>query len=457
MKVRLVAGFLALALSASRAAGAQTLPPATPPAALPSSTPAAAPSATPSIPPLQPAGVVPAAVTIQLAGTVTPAFVTARIRAAIDALTRRAPGTTLDIHGITLDGNLVPGSSLDAIAGVAIGGHGAYADVNGKTNVSVNVAALPPLEPAQLFYSDDPEYIPADADGVLFRGTMAPDTATRLLLYHVAAGAPRRVSLVLQTTGGPARVQRIGAAVGPSPAFAYVGQQATARFLLAQALQEGSILDLAPDVPLELPLGTLQPGDLIEAIDDFRVLSGGAVTLSVVTLSGTSDVATVLAAAELPDDTHGRRGIYALGSVPPIDLALTVGDPDPEPVHAGTIDEPNLRPDGRALLGDYGLVRRITLHLNNPTDRPQSAFLWERTEGTGGATVTILFDGEDAATTIPCVDDRTQPRLVRAFELAPGSTQTIGGTYMTDGASSYPIAFGLSLTPPLAIPPGACG
>jgi hypothetical protein len=46
---------------------------------------------------------------------------------------------------------------------------------------------------------------------------------------------------------------------------------------------------------------------------------------------------------------------------------------------------------------------------------------------------------------------------VRAFELAPGSTQTIGGTYMTDGASSYPIAFGLSLTPPLAIPPGACG
>jgi hypothetical protein len=27
---------------------------------------------------------------------------------------------------------------------------------------------------------------------------------------------------------------------------------------------------------------------------------------------------------------------------------------------------------------------------------------------------------------------------------------------MTDGASSYPIEFGLTLTPPLPVPPGAC-
>jgi len=120
------------------------------------------------------------------------------------------------------------------------------------------------------------------------------------------------------------------------------------------------------------------------------------------------------------------------------------------------LDLPNLVPDGRALAGDYGVVRDVRLHLANPTAQPQSAYLWERTEGGGGATVTMLFAGENAATTIPCVDDTVQPRLVRAFLLAPGTTQTIAATFVTDGASSYPVALGLSLTPPLAIPPGAC-
>jgi len=381
------------------------------------------------------------------------------VRAAIDARAARRPGTTLDIHGITLASNLSPGSSLDALAGVTIGGRGAYADVSGRTNVHVSVAALPELAPVQLFYSDDPEYIPADAAGVLFRGTFGPDAPARLVLYHVAAGTPRDITLVFQTTGEPARVQRLGAAVGPSPAYAYVGQQTTARFLLARSLQESTLLDVAPDVPLAIPLGTLQPGDLLEAIDDLHVVTGGPVTVSLVTSAvsdAPADLAALLAGPELADDSHGRRGIYPLAGIPPIDLALTVGSPDPEPVRVGTIDLPNERPGGRALGGDYGVVRRVRLDLANPTASPQSVFLWERTEGGGGATVTMLFDGEDAATTIPCVSDATQPRLVRAFALAPGESRTIGATFATDGASSYPVAFGLTTVPPLAIPPGAC-
>ena len=435
-----------MTLASGAAARAQSPPAAAPPAA-----------SSPSPAPLLPAGTVPAAVDVELAGTVTPAFVMAHVRAAIDAQAQRAPGTSLDIHGITVDAKLAPGTSLDALAGVAIGGRGAYGDVNGKTNVHVAVADLAPFDPAQLLYSDDPEYIPAGVAGVLLRGAVAPDAPVRLFLYHVAADAPRRVSLVLQTTGAPARVQLLGSFVAPNPAYAYTGQQTTARFLTARASQESALVDVAPNVPLELPLGTLQPGDLIEAVDDLRVVSGGTVTLSVITSpAAPADLASLLAGPELADDSHNRRGAYGIATVPPIDLRLTVGAPDPDPVRAGTIDLPNMRPGGRSLGGDYGIVRQLSLGLVNPSAQPQTAYLWERTLGGGGATVTIRFDGEAAATMIPCVNDAVQPRLVRAFELAPGTAQTVAGSYMTDGASSYPIEFGLSLTAPLAIEAGAC-
>ena len=445
MKIELAAGLLAVTLASGGAARAQSPPAVAPPASSPS-----------PAPPL-PAGLVPASVDVELAGTVTPAFVLAHVRAAIDAQAQREPGTSLDIHGITVDANLAPGTKLDALAGVAIGGRGTYGDVNGKTSVHVAVADLPAFDPAQLLYSDDPEYIPAGVAGVLLRGTVAPDAPVRLFLYHVAADTPRRVSLVLQTTGAPARVQLLGSVVAPNPAYAYTGQQTTARFLSARASQESTLVDVAPDVPLELPLGTLQPGDLIEAVDDLRVVSGGTVTLSLITSPASpADIASLLAGPELADDSHNRRGAYAIATVPPIDLHLTVGAPDPDPVRAGTIDLPNLRPGGRSLGGDYGIVRRLSLELVNPSAQPQTAYLWERTLGGGGATVTIRFDGEAGATMIPCVNDAVQPRLVRAFELAPGSAQSVVGSYMTDGASSYPIEFGLSLTAPLAIEPGAC-
>jgi hypothetical protein len=148
--------------------------------------------------------------------------------------------------------------------------------------------------------------------------------------------------------------------------------------------------------------------------------------------------------------------VFSLAGIPPIALALTAGGPDPAPVSVGVGSEPNLRLDGRPLLGDYGVTRRVLLHLTNPTAVQQTAYLYERTLGGGGATFTMLFDGDDAPTIVPCVNDATQPRLIRAFDLAPGSDQSIGGTTMTDGASSYPIALGLTLTPPLPIPPGAC-
>ena len=117
---------------------------------------------------------------------------------------------------------------------------------------------------------------------------------------------------------------------------------------------------------------------------------------------------------------------------------------------------PNQRADGRPLGGDYGIVRPLALQLTNTTQAPLDVYLYELTSGAGGATATLWFTGDAAATLVPCVDDTAQPHLIKAFALAAGEMRTVTGTFMTDGAASYPIRFGLSATAPLPVTQGGC-
>lgn len=400
------------------------------------------------------AGTIPADVDVALAGTVSAPFVTARIRDAIERALVRQPGTVLDIHGVTIPPALAPGDRLEAQAGVTLDGRGTYVDVSGRTNIHLHVDPELPLDPVLLFYSDDPEYVGAQATGVLIRGTIDAQTPARLFVYHVAAGAPRRMSLILRAAA-PAHVQVLGTVSGASPAFPYIGQQSSARFLAARASGESAIVAVAPGAPYEIPLGLQQPGDLLEAIADLRVIDGGPVELLVVTRPADAPPPP-LDGPELPGDSHGRRGLFSLSVVAPLEFSLTSGAPEPAPVSVGDAALPNQRPDGRPLGGDYGVVRPVVLHLRNTTGAPFSAYLYELTSGSGGATATFFFNGDTAVTTVPCIDDPAQPHLIKAFALAAGESRTVTGAFMTDGAASYPIRIGLTATSPLPIPANGC-
>jgi hypothetical protein len=145
-----------------------------------------------------------------------------------------------------------------------------------------------------------------------------------------------------------------------------------------------------------------------------------------------------------------------LTNIGPIDLSFTAGAIEPTPVSLGDTALANQRADGRPLGGDYGIVRPLALHLANPTQSPLSVYLYELTSGAGGATTTLWFTGDGTATLVPCVDDPAQPHLIKAFALAAGETRTVTGTFMTDGAASYPVHFGLSATVPLPVTPNGC-
>jgi hypothetical protein len=401
-----------------------------------------------------PAGAIPAGIDVELAGNVSAAFITARVRDALGRALVRQPGTGLDVHGLTIPAALAPGDTLDGQAGITIDGRGTFVDVTGRTAVHVHVDPEPPLEPAVLFYSDDPEYIGPQQAGVLIRGSVDAQTPARFFIYHVAGGAARRISLFLRSAAA-AHVQVLGTVSGVSPAYTYIGQQSTARFLAARASGESAILTLAAGTPYEIPLGLQQPGDLLEAIEDLRVLDGGPVDLTVVTEPDGAPLPS-LDGPELPDDQHGRRGAFALTNIIPIDLSFVSGAPEPVPVAAGDLAPANQRADGRPLGGDYGLLRPIALHLKNTTATPFPMYLYELTNDASGATVTLWFAGDPTPTLVPCIADGTQPHLIKAFTLAAGETRTVTGTFMTDGASAYPIRFGLSATAPPPAPANGC-
>jgi hypothetical protein len=449
---RLFAVVCAAALSSldPAAAFAQTATPSAEPSATPSELPS--PSPQPSASALAPAGVVPSEVSVDLGGTVSPAFALARITAAIALQAQLQNGATPTVTGVSILSVMQPGTALEALAQVTLSGAG-YAPVSGSTEVHLAVETLGQLEPAFLFYSDDPERLTAADDGVLYRNTIAPNQPARLYAYHVSDTPGRRLYLALRSASG-SRVQVLGYASGPADAFAYVGHVSTLQYLLERGTQESFVVPIAAGSAYLQQLGyrALGPGELVAAIFDLRVQGGGPVDVEVVAASGADDPLAHLAEAALAGDGHGRRGEFALQGVPPIAFTYAAGDPEPSPFPVGVPAIPNLRPGGRPLGGDYGVIRTVTLQLSNPSGAPRDVYFYEQAAG-GTATTTVWFTGDPRPIEVPCVRDTSNRYLIKAIALGANGSSTVTGEYMTDGSSSFPLLFGMTSDPP-SPPPG---
>ena len=408
-----------------------------------------------------PAGFVPDMVTVNLGGNVSPAYAIARANDEIARQAQLQPKTTIEVHGIAIPATVHPGDRLDVSARVRIDGGGVFVDALGTTTVHLRVDAYTRIDPTLLLYSDDPERLDAAADGVVYRATIDAAHPARAYVYHVSDTPERRLYLVLQSATGPARVQLLGYAAGPENAFSFVGHRSTVQYLLERGAQESVVLDVAPEAPLVLPLGgrAMRAGDLVAAIFDMRIAQGDTLIASVVAVSGDRSPLEVLGAPEASGDGHGRRGEFSLVDVPPLALAYGVGSPDTLPFSVGAPTIANVRPNGRALGGDYGVLREIALQLNNPTTAPATVYFYETPAG-GNATTTMWFTGDAIPTEIPCVRGGPNRYAIKSFDLAPSETRVVTGEYMTDGTSYFPLLFGLTATlpspPPGPYSPDAC-
>jgi hypothetical protein len=418
--------------------------------AQPSEAPSPSPSPLPSQPPsLPPAGLIPSGISLDVTGSpaAEAAFLDVQIRAALDRQIRPTlrPGASIR-YGPIVPWPLLPlasGSRAAVNVTVTIAGDSVSASVMGITTVTLNSVVVAPAAPAVLFLSDDPEYL--QSEGLVFRGNVAADKPARLYYYHSDIGLPHDLDVVLTATV-PSRVQLIGSDAGPDLDVMNVGHTVTRDFLRFQHDNEGVVVDVVPGKPFIVRHGLILQGELVAGAVDVHVVSGGAVTVSVVSSSAGSRPEAYLDGPRVPFDGHRRHGTFDLASFGAIAQAYTVGGPAATVQYGGRLSTArNLiaSDDGRNF-GDYGVIHRITFTLLNPTDDPHLVYLYEKPLG-GPVRSSFVVDGQFKE--LGCVRMPAQ-YWVATYQLPPHSSGASTTVTMTDGGSYYPLEFGVTETQP---------
>ena len=369
----------------------------------------------------------------------------------VTRLTQAMPGAQITIGAVSLPpAPLGPGGTAQFTVPIQIAGNGQYFDQSGSTTVTVQNTPLQPFLPGLLFYDDDPEHV--SQDGVLFRGTVSLAAPARLYYYHDDLADPRRLVVALRSSSqDPTSVQLIEATAGPNIDVMQVGQSVSKRFLLTKNQHEGIVLDLSSDEPYlmtDLPMTARQ---LVAGTADLRVLSGGPIDVTVLTVSPGVDPRALLDGPVLPGAGHHRPGAFSIAGFGSESLSYSAGGPDATTVIGDTDPTPpNVTPsaDGRDY-GDYGVLHTIDLTLANPSAVAATAYMFLQPLA-GPARGTFLIDGN--VVDIGCV--RVPSRYqITAFALQPGQTSHAVLQTMTDGGSFYPVRLGVTATAPVPSAP----
>lgn len=387
----------------------------------------------------------------QLALTVTgnpidPAWLAAQVRNAVARATQTLAGAQATIASPS-PFPLATGATASVSVPVTIAGNGLYFDQSGSTSVTVTQLPLAQSPAQLLFYDDDPENV--GADGVLFRATMTSGQPVRLYTYHENLGTPRSIAVVLDAAT-PSRVQVIDAPAGPNIDVMSVGHAVGVAYLTQAPVNEGTVISLDGQSPFALHDTAASDKELFAEALDLRVLSGGPVSVTVLSLSG-SDPAAVLDEPPLPGDGHHRTGTFVLSGFGIDAASYAVGGEDASVTYGGRVPTPPNASPGAAGrdYGDYGVLHRIVFTLTNPTDSAANAYLYERPSG-GPVRSSFLVDG--TLLQLGCAR-LAVPYLIQAYGLQPHSTYQVVVETTPDGGSSYPLEVGVTTTPPASAPP----
>jgi hypothetical protein len=400
------------------------------------------------------AGTIVPQATLKITGTmVDPDWLLRRVEAFVAQLTQSLPGTQVSVSGLPEPLSApAPGAQNQVSIPVEINSpNGEYFDQSGATLVTVVNVPIDNFSPSLLFYDDDPERL--SMDGVLFRGTVSATAPARLYYYHDDSSDPRRLAVLIgNDSQDPTSVQLIDATAGPNVDVMSVGNSLTRNFLLTKSRGEGTIVDLSQDnfaVVRDVAVGD---EELVAGTIDLRVLSGGPVTVSVVSVSPGVDPRTLLGEPIVAGDGHHRTGVFRLlgygndtlaySAGAPEDPKLVVGDREPTP--------PSVDPAANGHdYGDYGVLHDVGVTFDNPTDVSSTAYLYFRPLA-GPARANFLIDGSPVE--LGCMREPV-PYEIAAYTLEPHQTSRVQLQTMTDGGSFYPVEIGVTAAPPQPSPP----
>jgi hypothetical protein len=381
-----------------------------------------------------------------------PAWLAQQVQALVSRFAVAAPGAQTTIAAVTPQPSpLAPGTQSQFSVPVQINGNGAYFDVADTMTVNVQNVPLDGFTPSLLLYDDDPERI--TQDGVLYRGTIDPGKPVRLYYYHDNSADPRRIVVSLRSRSqDPTSVQVIDSTSGPNLDVMSVGHAVTKNYLLMKPRNQGVIVDLDGDALYTLHDLSMTSRQGVAGSVGLRVVSGGSVQVTVMALSPNVNPQSVVDQPVLAGDGHHRTGVFAIDGFASDALAFAAGGPDAKLVYGDREPTPqNVDPNAPGHdYGDYGVLRKATFTLTNPTSAPSNAYLYVRPLG-GVLRSSFLVDG--SLVEVGCIRVSV-PYQIAAYQLAPNQTYRVVVETMTDGGSNYPAELGItSATPQPAAPP----
>lgn len=405
------------------------------------------------------AGSLPQTIAVRVTGTQLDApWLTLQIQKAVLRSAQLQPGATAQVNAFTLPPALGPGASAAIPVPAHIAGGDRYFDVDAQATVTVQNVAADPFTPPLLLYDDDPEKL--TAAGVLFRARVNPNVPARLYYYHENAADPHQLAVVLSSDSTqPSTVQLIDASAGPNMDVMSVGHAVSRDFLARKPLNQGIVVDVASQAAYVADQFAMNRLDGAAGSVGIRVLAGGPVTVTVLALPpgpiGDAQIASDLSQPQLPGDGHHRTGAFSLAGYANETIAFTAPGPDASTQYGARTPPPadvagDPVPSGHDY-GDYGVLRTLNFAIDNPLDRPQTLYLYERPLG-GAVRSSFLVNGQLAQVGCARVADRYQigpPITMDAHQKLSLPVQT-----MTDGGSSYPLEVGITATPPApGVPP----
>jgi hypothetical protein len=311
----------------------------------------------------------------------------------------------------------------------------AYFTVQGTVHVRIENFAQPMVRPKSLLVSDYPETL--KENGTLFSADLSAKSADRFLYFHYNPGSQpdRRIVLKVQNPSNqPALVQFIAGQAGPDGNEMLVGHQATERFLVRLAQNEGSVVTVPPNTTLALAEQLLPARSVVSGLMQLHEIEGAQLHLALVAQSVDTDVAAPIGTEDLLQGGHPHaRGIYPIPEFF-FDYSYDAEGPDLE-IPIGQIPLPNLV-HGQTLAGDYGVLQSVTIRMiNNDRHNARDIALYASPRG-GRATGSFVIDRVlvQAHAMAPYGHYK-----LRQYTIPPGSFVRTDIVTIPEGGSSYPL------------------
>lgn len=312
-----------------------------------------------------------------------------------------------------------------------------YFNFEGNVQINFRNNEIQWLDSKNLFVCNRPEEV--FEDGVLFRGTVSPNEAARMLYSHKNGSSERRrLSLFLTNKGvGTTKLLVRRAAAGPDKFEMHAGHSATVRYMRQYNNQVGYVLNLKSRETLVLEDFDMSSKFIVSGLCDFQVIEGSDVEITVRTSVGGRSL------SGLPEihRPFNPFKIHPHGTFPQPQLLLEreykINSEDSCEVEVGKwpwfIDGETGEPN----TGNFGVLYTLRVKLVNDASAAQDVNLIY-TPLNGTAMGTMIINGKLMETPVIRVNE---PCSVGTFRVDRKDSIFVELITIPEAASSYPVKF----------------